>query len=161
MGSIAFYKDAVESKQKEATRHAGALLKNKYQTEGDLRTAVCSTLDAMITDANEAWIVCYEWENRHGARKTLRLHTLGSGLPVYQLKDPDNNQDKGHLILDIEQDRRFDQGEKFLMNICIPRRAEQPNSWEYFAKLLDDIDAENTDDNKNYLRATLTFSRCA
>lgn len=179
MGSIVVYHNSPADgnpTQKQANRqtgmrYLGIRLDYHFKQTSNFKRAIIASLDDLVVrpapDGND-YIVRYEWKKLVSAGppptyqdklwRVALVDPTKPGSKLYRLTNVAGNP-RGYLNLEIEKDEKSQK--VFDMHVSIPRRAEDANVWNYFDGLLGDVGATANTNNNNYLRAALTFSRCA
>lgn len=153
--------------RQEGMQAAGKKLQAELQANGNrFRKAFLDTLRHLIN--NEPGIeVRYEFQNASSQFRSFRITTRGGRPYFFDLKKAANGNDRGHLVLDIERDEKFQ--DVHVMNVTAPRRSDAATAFDYLADVAGDIEhirtgmagpPNNQNKIEDYLKGTISFQRC-
>ena len=147
-------------------QYAGTEVERRLKAEGQhFRKAILDTLRDLIADNN--YEVRYEFENNLQIFKSFRLAVRTGRHYFFDLKKASNGADRGHLVLEIERDEKFE--DVHVMHVTAPRRSDEATAFEYLANIATDIEQirsgvagapNNQTEIQNYLKGAVSFQRC-
>lgn len=170
------------NKRKRGMQEAGALIQQMLTTSGlspkEAISDAIKELIAAVTAGQPTYMVRYEYVNASAVPKYRVLQHLGSQdgdpvdlvYPLFKVRPNGTLESAGFLKLDIDKDIKVRSTHE--MSIIVPRRGNNPNSWEYIEDILDDLEiaqggSESDSDYlarreryRKYLVGRLMISRC-